>query len=131
MPWLGRWASPDPAGLAVGVNIYCYVHDSHTVLVDSEGAESTDPPKRNIVYQIVTIDKPGDVAEFWNRQVRPNRQDWAHPLSQLQKDYIQVFTDCSTPKPIQMRSAVDPSHLTAEEKEASSRLFGSGADAPA
>ncbi|KAJ9414782.1 virulence plasmid 65kDa B protein-domain-containing protein [Fusarium oxysporum] len=131
MPWLGRWASPDPAGLADGVNIYCYVHDSPTALVDSEGTESTDPLERDIVYQIVTIDKPGDVGVFWDKQVRPNRQDWAHPLSQLEKDYIQAFTDSSTPKQIQMRSAVDPSHLTAEEKEASSRLFGSGSDAPA
>ena len=42
-PWLGRWISPDPAGLADGNNMYWYGRDNPVVLVDPEGRDSKDP----------------------------------------------------------------------------------------
>jgi RHS repeat-associated protein len=35
--WLGRWSSPDPIGLADGVNRYCYVRNDPTDYSDSKG----------------------------------------------------------------------------------------------
>ncbi len=40
-PWLGRWISGDPGGLADGLNLYCYVRDRPTVLNDGTGFAAT------------------------------------------------------------------------------------------
>ena len=36
-PWLGRWASPDPAGLVDGPNLYAYVQNSPLTMSDPTG----------------------------------------------------------------------------------------------
>jgi RHS repeat-associated protein len=38
--WLGRWSSPDPAGLRDGTNVYAYVRDSPIGLRDVSGTQS-------------------------------------------------------------------------------------------
>lgn len=43
-PWLGRWTSPDPAGLVDGPNLYAYASSNPVVFVDPEGTQSADPP---------------------------------------------------------------------------------------
>ncbi|WP_435858156.1 SpvB/TcaC N-terminal domain-containing protein [Streptomyces umbrinus] len=39
-PWLGRWTSCDPAGLADGVNPYRFVGNNPVILVDGDGRQS-------------------------------------------------------------------------------------------
>lgn len=39
-PWLGRWISPDPAGLGDGPNVYCYARSSPVARTDSDGRQS-------------------------------------------------------------------------------------------
>ena len=43
-PWLGRWISPDPSGLADGTNLFCYVHNDPVKFYDptGRGAETKD-----------------------------------------------------------------------------------------
>jgi RHS repeat-associated protein len=41
--WLGRWISADPGGLADGLNLYAYVGNKPTRLVDSSGMAGEDP----------------------------------------------------------------------------------------
>jgi RHS repeat-associated protein len=36
-PWLGRWCTPDPAGVSEGVNLFRYVDNQPTHLVDPTG----------------------------------------------------------------------------------------------
>ncbi|RNJ52613.1 hypothetical protein D7B24_003168 [Verticillium nonalfalfae] len=36
-PWLGRWTSPDPAGLADGLNLFCFVRNNPVSSTDSGG----------------------------------------------------------------------------------------------
>jgi RHS repeat-associated protein len=43
-PWLGRWISADPAGLADGTNLYRYARNAPTRLLDPGGTQSKDPP---------------------------------------------------------------------------------------
>lgn len=43
-PWLGRWASCDPAGLVDGPNVYRYARNNPVVLKDPGGTDPTDPP---------------------------------------------------------------------------------------
>ena len=42
MPWLGRWLSCDPAGVRAGTNLYVYVADCPTRLVDPAGLDGWD-----------------------------------------------------------------------------------------
>ncbi len=42
-PWLGRWTSCDPKGLADGVNPFSYCRNSPTNLVDRSGRDSAKP----------------------------------------------------------------------------------------
>lgn len=39
-PWLGRWVSPDPAGLVDGPDLYRYARDNPTNLVDVKGRQA-------------------------------------------------------------------------------------------
>ena len=39
-PWLGRWISADPTGIADGNNAFCYVRNRPIVLVDPNGTQS-------------------------------------------------------------------------------------------
>jgi RHS repeat-associated protein len=41
-PWLGRWVSPDPAGVADGISIYSYVHNGPLRGVDPTGYADID-----------------------------------------------------------------------------------------
>lgn len=93
-----------------------------------------DPPRNSsendIVLIIAIIQRPGDVGNYWGNQVRPHRAQWTHPLSELERAYITAMTDPSVPAVIQMRTPVDPGHMTTEEQDATRRLFGGlGADA--
>ena len=42
-PWLGRWTSPDPAGLTDGANRYAYVNGNPIRLNDPDGLSGEDP----------------------------------------------------------------------------------------
>jgi RHS repeat-associated protein len=43
-PWLGRWMSCDPAGLADGTNVYAYVRDNPVRRIDPTGYQGHDQP---------------------------------------------------------------------------------------
>jgi len=42
-PWLGRWISPDPAGLKDGTSFYVYTRDNPVRLVDPTGRQADHP----------------------------------------------------------------------------------------
>ncbi len=42
-PWLGRWTSADPKGLADGPNLYQYVRGRPIISVDAKGTDSSKP----------------------------------------------------------------------------------------
>jgi RHS repeat-associated protein len=42
-PWLARWASPDPLGLADGTNLYVYVRSNPLILIDPFGTDASVP----------------------------------------------------------------------------------------
>jgi RHS repeat-associated protein len=44
-PWLGRWTSPDPAGLVDGPGLYVYVRNNPVGLVDPTGAQTSQAPQ--------------------------------------------------------------------------------------
>ncbi|MFN8471148.1 MAG: SpvB/TcaC N-terminal domain-containing protein [Anaerolineae bacterium] len=68
-PWLGRWTSPDPAGLNGGINLYRYVSDEPIALHDPDGGEEKS---------FWSTFKPGGrVFETVDKVVNPKKED--HP----------------------------------------------------
>ncbi|MFF8731201.1 SpvB/TcaC N-terminal domain-containing protein [Streptomyces sp. NPDC015171] len=64
-PWLGRWVSPDPAGMVDGPNRYVYASNRPTVLVDRNGMEDTRPEKYPTILR--ADDRSQPVKDFLNR----------------------------------------------------------------
>ncbi len=56
-PWLGRWVSCDPVGLAGGINAYLYAAASPLCLVDPNGTQSGPPHPEDT-----------DIHQFWPRE---------------------------------------------------------------
>jgi RHS repeat-associated protein len=143
LPWLGRWLSADPIGIGDGVNVYVYAKNNSIQLVDEQGTqcnpamhcctdsgseyESADVifNPNDVVYQIASIQAPGTVADWWANGPRSNREEWAHPLSEMEQGYIDAMRDSSVPAALRMRAPVNPGRMTSEETEAADRLFGS------
>lgn len=42
-PWLGRWSSSDPLGIADGIDVYAYCRNNPIVLLDISGTDSSKP----------------------------------------------------------------------------------------
>jgi RHS repeat-associated protein len=130
--WLGRWTSADPAGLADGPNLYAYAHNAPIRLSDPNGLNATPNQvfgDHDVVHQIATIQKPYDVSEWWANNPKKNPDAWSGPLSSWEQGYIDAMTSPTVPSVLQMRTPVDPAHLTAEEAESAAKLFGTGPDA--
>jgi len=84
---------------------------------------------RDVVLEIVRLELPAPVRRFWDSGPKAHRRDWAHPLSALEREYIQAFTDPTTPRQLRMRTPVDPQRLTPEERSEAELLFGTEAAA--
>lgn len=55
-PWLGRWMSADPAGIAAGVNLYLYSAASPLCLMDVDGRQPSPTPHP----------EDTDIHQVWN-----------------------------------------------------------------
>lgn len=78
----------------------------------------------DIIYEIVSIQMPSDVAEFWASNCRTRPAGWAGPLSELEQGYVSAFRDTSTPEALRMRAPPQADQLNAEELGACRRIFG-------
>jgi RHS repeat-associated protein len=59
-PWLGRWMSPDPAGIGAGLNLYEYCHGNPVNLRDDDGRDPT--PDQVRFRQIYTERQRADAS---------------------------------------------------------------------
>jgi RHS repeat-associated protein len=56
LPWLGRWATADPVGLADGTNVYAYVRGHPSISEDPTG-RSEVPPEAIRVHTLSLVDE--------------------------------------------------------------------------
>jgi len=75
VPWLGRWDSCDPTGLADGLNLYCYARNSPLVNRDPNGTQSE------------TISEP---TESENREARHDAEQAIDRLAALYEESEQA-----------------------------------------
>jgi len=83
-PWLGRWVSPDPAGLIDGTNLYEHARANPIALVDPAGLNSKPPRTPATIRQ--GEDPSFFSAEYWTYKPStgplaaledPNKITWA------------------------------------------------------
>ncbi len=55
VPWLGRWASCDPAGIVDGINLFAYARDNPIGLVDPHGTETTPSTNAKLASELNKI----------------------------------------------------------------------------
>ncbi len=84
---------------------------------------------RDVIQQLVRLGKPGDVAAWWGSEPGAHPDQWLHPLSSWEREYLQAMTSPTVPAPLRMRPPIDPGNLTPEETREAAQLFGRGAGA--
>lgn len=59
LPWLGRWLSSDPAGVASGLNLFEYARNNPVILTDSNGKTPKNAPqlKAGLDWEKEVLDK--------------------------------------------------------------------------
>jgi len=81
---------------------------------------------RDVIQRILTLQKPGDVAQWWRSGPRTEPERWTHPLSEWERTYLEKMSDSSVPEPVRMWAPVNPERLTPEQLEEAGELFGGG-----
>src|SRR5262249_37498602 len=79
-PWLGRWLSADPSGLADGMNTYAYSRDDPIRFKDPGGTQSFEPEDNTedmISARRTQSFEPEDIAmEGGDMPPDPHGSDW-------------------------------------------------------
>lgn len=60
-PWLGRWISPDPSGIADGPNPYVYARGSPVTLSDPDGAFAGDADPQSILAAALALQQAAQI----------------------------------------------------------------------
>lgn len=84
---------------------------------------------RDVIQQLVRLEKPGDVAAWWGSGPGTHPDQWLHPLSSWEREYLQAMTSPTVPAPLRIRPPIDPGNLTPKEVREAEQLFGRGAGA--
>jgi hypothetical protein len=84
---------------------------------------------RDVLQQLVRLGKPGDLAAWWGSEPGAHPDQWLHPLSYWEREYLQAMSSPTVPAPLRMRPPIDPGNLTPKEAREAERLVGGGAGA--
>jgi RHS repeat-associated protein len=92
-PWLGRWTSPDRAGLVDGPDLYAYCRDNPIVLHDPSGSQGTSTPQDN------------DGPPFYPLEVPPDPIDEGPLTVGYAKPSLSLGDDPPSSPPLQLQAA--------------------------
>jgi hypothetical protein len=68
--------------------------------------------ERDVIQQILLLQKPGVVMSWWNSGPGEDLQHWSHPLSEWEHKYAEAMSAATVPEPIRMWPLVTPERLT-------------------
>jgi len=85
-----------------------------------------DVERGDVIQQLLLLESPGDVAQWWSSGPRMEPQRWSHPLSEWETRYIAVMSANGVPEALRMPPPVSAEGLTLQEAQEAERLFGSG-----
>ncbi|GGP94048.1 SpvB/TcaC N-terminal domain-containing protein [Streptomyces melanogenes] len=88
-PWLGRWASADPAGPVDGPNLYAYARNRPTTMVDPGGLQTTEPTVLNpSAHHAWTLAQLGDQLNAIRSQAAEKPDVYAAALDAVRSLYV-------------------------------------------
>ncbi len=106
------------------------IHAGDSPLIEAPTAEGFRVfSGRDVIQQLVRLGKPGDVAAWWGSEPGAHPEQWLHPLSSWEREYLQAMTSPTVPSPLRMRPPIDPGNLPSKEAREAEQLFGRGAGA--
>jgi len=85
--------------------------------------------ERDVIQQILLLQKPGAVQSWWNSGPWEDIAHWSHPLSEWELKYAVDMSAATVPEAIRMWPLVMPERLTPEQFEDMERRLGTGAAA--
>jgi len=85
--------------------------------------------ERDVIQQILLLQKPGAVQDWWNLGPWEDIEHWSHPLSQWELKYAQAMSAATVPEAIRMWPLVTPERLTPEQRQDMELRLGTGAAA--
>ncbi|KFE68729.1 hypothetical protein DB31_7966 [Hyalangium minutum] len=85
--------------------------------------------ERDVIQQILLLQKPGAVQAWWNSGPWEDMAHWSHPLSQWERKYAEAMSAETVPEALRMWPLVTPQRLTPEQREDMERRLGTGAAA--
>ena len=86
-PWLGRWASCDPLGIADGPNLFVYAHERPTCLADQSGTQADQHIDQTVVGHTY-IDETVVGHRPSNPSLAANVASKQSPLPATGEDYL-------------------------------------------
>ncbi len=100
-PWLARWTSCDPGGLADGPNLYAYCSNNPVTLHDPDGRAGEPPPQLHLIEQAF-IDTVGTLKGYSQesliqRFVQNFARLWGEDPSQYEAGHAAATPQWSTP----------------------------------
>ena len=128
-PWLGRWTTADPAGLADGVNMYGYARGDPVGKVDPSGTTSISDIHQRVqsrVYEAQRAapvdlgpsagqprdgpDRDGQIGPGGGRVPGPQKLEAAHPANRVDPQRMRTEADArNVPLPIrEMQEVIGP-----------------------
>jgi RHS repeat-associated protein len=97
LPWLGRWMSADPIGIADGVNVYGYCKGNPVLLNDAKGTQAAPPPQLHLIEQFDIQTRATNTTFSQEANIRTYVQNMASMFGENPADY-QAGHHPSTPQ---------------------------------
>jgi hypothetical protein len=85
--------------------------------------------ERDVIQQILLLQKPRDIALWWETGPGEDLAHWSHPLSEWERKYAEAMSAQEVPEPLRMWPMVTAERLTPAQLEDMERRLGTGAAA--
>jgi hypothetical protein len=105
--------------------------ETRTVRLEPAASEVALTPlgARDVIQQILVLQKPGAVQSWWNAGPSEDMAHWNHPLSEWERTYAKAMSAETVPEALRMWPLVTPERLTPAQREDMERRLGTGAAA--